>query len=543
MATVKNQIKHKTSTGVDLIHPETEASVVLNTNNAINGLGADVQQTLDQALPLVAGNNISITPTVGGITIGFTGSLAPNVTVKAATDSAISVSENVTTTSATYTVGIADATTGQKGAVKLKDAVNSTSTTEAATANAVKTAYDKAASAYTLAEGKQAAFTDGSATIATANASTGVITIKGGVSQSGGKIGNNGTDVTTYTKDKIDSLISSGVTYLGACSTKAAILALNPGEAGDWARYSGSTAISFNGTTLHTGDIVIYNGGTKTAEAAWDVVHTEIDSNTWRPIQVGGTNKLTDSSSTIDFAAGDQLKVDYTAGTNKGTITYKHDDSKTVATAAAVKVGMDKYGHVVLGSALAKGDVGLGNVNNTSITVSATDGVTDNTNNVTYKYTHPTTAGNKHVPSGGSATQFLIGSSTSGQAAWTNFSTNGFVKRTSSGFTIDTNTYLTGNQTITLSGDVTGSGATAITTSIGNGKVTTAKIADAAVTDAKLSATGVAAGTYCAVTVNSQGRVTAGAHVIKYYEAGTTDATIASDSSLCDGGFAFVALS
>lgn len=39
---------------------------------------------------------------------------------------------------------------------------------------------------------------------------------------------------------------------------------------------------------------------------------------------------------------------------------------------------------------LTKSDVGLGNVNNTSITVNATNGVTDNTNNITYKYTHPT---------------------------------------------------------------------------------------------------------------------------------------------------------
>lgn len=43
--------------------------------------------------------------------------------------------------------------------------------------------------------------------------------------------------------------------------------------------------------------------------------------------------------------------------------------------------------------------------------------------------------------------------------------TAGFVKSSANGtLSVDTNTYLTGNQTITLSGDVTGSGATAITT-------------------------------------------------------------------------------
>ena len=54
----------------------------------------------------------------------------------------------------------------------------------------------------------------------------------------------------------------------------------------------------------------------------------------------------------------------------------------------------------------------------------------------------------------------------------------------------DTNTYLTGNQTISLSGDATGSGTTAITVTLAN--------------------SGVTAGTYTKLTVDSKGRVTAG---------------------------------
>ncbi len=57
-----------------------------------------------------------------------------------------------------------------------------------------------------------------------------------------------------------------------------------------------------------------------------------------------------------------------------------------------------------------------------------------------------------------------------------------FVKMTgASTFTLDTNTYITGNQTITLSGDVGGSGTTAITTTIGAGKVTNGMIANATI--------------------------------------------------------------
>ncbi len=55
--------------------------------------------------------------------------------------------------------------------------------------------------------------------------------------------------------------------------------------------------------------------------------------------------------------------------------------------------------------------------------------------------------------------------------------------------------YLTGNQNITLFGDVTGSGTTTMTTSIANNAVTTAKIANNAVTVAKLPA-GATASTY-----------------------------------------------
>jgi hypothetical protein len=56
-----------------------------------------------------------------------------------------------------------------------------------------------------------------------------------------------------------------------------------------------------------------------------------------------------------------------------------------------------------------------------------------------------------------------------------------FVKMTAAGvFALDTNTYLTANQTITLSGNVTGSGTTSITTTIGTNVVTNAMLAQIA---------------------------------------------------------------
>lgn len=60
---------------------------------------------------------------------------------------------------------------------------------------------------------------------------------------------------------------------------------------------------------------------------------------------------------------------------------------------------------------------------------------------------------------------------------WTSFPASGFMKfNGSSSPSADASTYLTGNQSITLSGDVTGSGTTAITTALGSLKVQTANI-------------------------------------------------------------------
>ena len=70
--------------------------------------------------------------------------------------------------------------------------------------------------------------------------------------------------------------------------------------------------------------------------------------------------------------------------------------------------------------------------------------------------------------------------------------TSGLLRKTAADtWSLDTNSYLTGNQSISLSGDASGSGTTSISVTLAN--------------------SGVTAGTYTKVTVDAKGRVTAGA--------------------------------
>lgn len=73
--------------------------------------------------------------------------------------------------------------------------------------------------------------------------------------------------------------------------------------------------------------------------------------------------------------------------------------------------------------------------------------------------------------------------------------TSGFLKKTAADtWALDTSTYLTGNQSISISGDASGSGTTAITLTLAN--------------------SGVSADTYTKVTVDAKGRVTSGTTLI-----------------------------
>jgi len=71
--------------------------------------------------------------------------------------------------------------------------------------------------------------------------------------------------------------------------------------------------------------------------------------------------------------------------------------------------------------------------------------------------------------------------------------TSGLARKTAANtWSLDTSAYLTGNQTITFSGDLSGSGATSVTLTIGNGAVSLAKMANLAANTLIGNNTGVA---------------------------------------------------
>ena len=79
--------------------------------------------------------------------------------------------------------------------------------------------------------------------------------------------------------------------------------------------------------------------------------------------------------------------------------------------------------------------------------------------------------------------------------------TSGLLKKTAANtWSLDTNTYITGNQSIAVSGDASGSGTTSIALTLAN--------------------SGVTAGTYKSVTTDSKGRITAGTNPTTFWVDG-----------------------
>lgn len=548
---IKTQIQQKTDNGMKAIRPETDTDIVINKSTVDGNTITDV---LDNTLPITAGQNISITPNASGVEIAFTGSLAPNVTVNG-TDP-ITVSSSVTDTAATYTVGVKSASVLQKGVVKLSDSTTSPDNTIAATSKAVNTVYN-------LANGKQAAFDDGSATIATVNGGT--INIKAGVSQSGGTIDNSsGDDVSTYTAAQIDSLVAGLTKYLGTATAAADLTGASTANAGDFFRVTKSFTVSGWGTA-HIGDLVILKKDAVGEDYAtitnWEIIHT--GDNTSYGVVNNTTDGLAPKWSTSDRTevAGEDYVL-MNDGTNvkwrqlpstsfsDNNTTYTLSNSKTTdtvkltsSTGSSQTVTVNNVAHAI---------------NADSATNATTAATADKVaNSLTIKLNNGTTEGsNKFVYDGSAAKSVNITASGIGAAA----SSHAHGNITNAGalqaddvaiangdklvITDSDNSAKVARSSVTFDGSTTTKALTQKGTweyfaqYIKSGtKADGTEITSVALTNGTMTLgdSGVAPGVYCALQVNSKGIVTAGAHVIKIYEK---NATIGPE--LVTGGFAFI---
>ena len=240
-------------------------------------------------------------------------------------------------------------------------------------------------------------------------------------------------------------------------------------------------------------------------------------------------------------ATGEAGKIYVALDTNK---TYRWSGTAYVyITSGAVDSVAGKTGVVTL----VKGDVGLGNVDNTSdankpvstaqqtainlkanlvspaltgtpTAPTATAG-TNTTQLATTEFVTTAVSGkanssHTHVIDDVSGLQTALNGKQSVNADLTSIAglagTSGFLKKTAANtWSLDTNAYITGNQGITVTGDASGSGTTSIALTLAN--------------------SGATVGTYKSVTVDAKGRVTSGTNPTTLAGYGITDAVLSSD--------------
>lgn len=338
--------------------------------------------------------------------------------------------------------------------------------------------------------GAEPEFTDGSATIVTE--SNGIVTIKAGVTQNGGAISNSSaSDVVlgASAKKGVATSISSSSTDNDLATAKAVYDAIDEmpepmifkgsvGTSGtiEWANLpqasSSNEGYTYKVITAHT------NAGASDPAPTCKVGDTIISNATeWIVIPSGDEPSGTVTSVAIENATNGGLSVSGSPITSSGTIT----------------IGLDTaYGDT-------KNPYGSKTRNQVLASPSTENGV-------------PTFRGlvASDIPDLSASYQPLDADLTA-IAGLTG--TSGLLKKTASDtWGLDTNEYLTENETITISGDATGSGKTDITLTLAN--------------------SGVTAGTYSVVQVNAKGLVTAGNQLIEF---GATSQTTPS-SSLAVGG-------
>lgn len=228
---------------------------------------------------------------------------------------------------------------------------------------------------------------------------------------------------------------------------------------------------SFSGTIANLGTVTtaIINGGSIDnviigATTATSSKFTTVQATTFTGALSGNATTATSASTSTNIAGGAIGAIPYQSG---------------VGTTSLLSAGLSGYVLTANGTGFAPtwtqiasvAPPGAGTLGSSSVTTGST--ATTVTINFSGAYDANTSSNVTINPIVGPAIVALASTMTGAGS--------GFLKKSSADtYSLDTSTYITTNQTITLSGDVSGSGTTAITTAIGANKVTLAQMAQMA---------------------------------------------------------------
>lgn len=166
-----------------------------------------------------------------------------------------------------------------------------------------------------------------------------------GLSASGHKITpTKGISVYTksevYTKNEVNGLVAGAVDYLGTVAKMSDVTALTPDSEGDFCRVSTGftlTAASSGSNAdvvLHAGDLLLCKAlASGTTPVQWDVIHGEIDKNTWTKNSATADGYVTKTGGTSN--AGKVWKV----GTD-GAPAWLADDNTNTSHSHTGKLGL-----------------------------------------------------------------------------------------------------------------------------------------------------------------------------------------------------------
>lgn len=564
-------IKQKLENEIVDFYPKTKSNIVVNEST--NVTGSTVTDVFNNALPIKAGEHISITPDASGVKIDFTGSLAPNVTVEAVDGNPVLVSGVTGDTSAVYTVS--HFTAGPSAGYTSGNTTTAIGKGESKTIKIPQISVDKYGHVTSAAD-EDVTITIPSTTnmvtgtgltdnkIILGNGNSKIKTSTYGIITSSNTSNIDDTYIPTsqWIENRINKKITEGAQYLGLVNgiNNDGTLKLNnsgpiiPNSQGDWARVvqqfdvpfvvNGSSAISSD--TAHIGDILIYHANNN-GKYTWDVIHTEVDTDTWRPIKVGNTT-LSDSSTTLTISGAGGI----TTALNGGTLTLTGTTYSVSQNANA----QNKF--TLTSSSGASTEITINNVASaesakkvaSSLTIQLNGGTTEGTDKFTYNGSAAKTINITASKVGAAASSHDHGNITSdGKISSINDTPitsnskiiitddNGKIARSTIQFKANTTTkaltqagtwetFLKANQNITINSGTKKDGSAITGTASG--------------TAPTLGDSGITAGTYSAIQVNTKGIAIAGSQVIKYYVSSTTNAIIQSDTTLAEGGFAFV---